>query len=52
VVMRGESTTDTGETFTDEWRYWSSGLRGQITVRVLPAPDGRYWTILRIFEPS
>jgi hypothetical protein len=51
-TMKGVSTTATGAKFTDEWEYLSSGLRGQITVRVLPAPEGHYWVIMRIFEPS
>jgi hypothetical protein len=48
----GKSETDSGATFTDTWEYQSSGLRGLITVRVLPAPEGRYWVALRIFEPG
>jgi hypothetical protein len=47
----GRSTTAAG-TFRDTWEYESRGLRGFITVQVLPAPDGRYWSIVRIFEPS
>lgn len=45
-------TTATGAKITSEWEYLSSGLRGQITVGVLPAPEGQFWVILRIFEPS
>jgi len=48
----GKSGTASGATFTDTWEYQSSGLRGQITVRVLAAPEGRYWVIVRIFEPG
>lgn len=48
----GKSGTASGATFTDTWEYQSSGLRGLITVRVLPAPEGRYWVVLRIFEPG
>ena len=50
--MTGTSTTGSGATFTDTWEYVSRGLRGLITVQVLPAPDGRYWSMVRIFEPS
>ena len=52
VVGKSESTTVTGETFTDGWTYSSSGLRGHISVEVLPAPEGRYWLTLRISEAS
>ena len=52
VSMTGTGTTPTGTKITSEWEYLSSGLRGQITVGVLPAPEGRYWVIVRIFEPS
>lgn len=51
-AMAGTSVTASGAKFTDTWDYRSSGLRGRISVLVLPAPDGRYWVILRIFEPS
>lgn len=52
VDGKGVGTTETGEEVTGEWWYTSSGLRGQITVLVLAAPEGRYWTIVRMFEPS
>lgn len=52
VPMTGISTTASGASFTDTWEYVSDGLHGRITVQVLPGPDGRYWSIVRIFEPS
>jgi hypothetical protein len=51
-VMTGVRTTASGARFTDTWAYLSSGLRGQITVRVLAAPEGHDWVIVRIIEPS
>lgn len=49
---KGESTTASGVTFRDSWEYESRGLRGLISVQILAAPEGRYWSIVRIFEPS
>lgn len=52
VGVTGRSETASGAAFTDTWEYQSSGLRGQIRVQVLAAPEGRYWVIVRIFEPG
>lgn len=48
----GNSTTAAGASFNDTWEYVSNGLRGHITIQVLPGADGHYWSIVRIFEPS
>ena len=52
VPVLGESTSPSGRSFHDTWEYVSDGLRGHITVQVLPGPDGHYWSIVHIFEPS
>jgi hypothetical protein len=52
VTMKDEATMASGATITSRWEYESGGLRGQVTVGVLPAPDGQYWVTVRIVEPS
>jgi hypothetical protein len=52
VVMTETGVTAAGARVTSGWEYRSSGLRGRISIQVLPAPGGHYWVIGRIFEPS
>lgn len=52
VTMTETGTTPSGAKITSRWEYRSGGLRGQITVNVLAAPEGHYWVIVRIVEPS
>jgi hypothetical protein len=48
----GISTDASGASSKNTWEYASNGLRGHITVQILPGPDGQFWSVVRIFEPS
>jgi hypothetical protein len=52
VQALGQGTDASGAKINDTWEYVSQGLRGRITVQVLPGADGHFWSVVSIFEPS
>jgi hypothetical protein len=41
-----------GDGVPDHWQYAEGQRRGVVDLHVLPAPDGKYWVLLRIVEPQ